>query len=408
MKVVIAGGGIAAITAARTISAAASGTEIEIFTDEPHPYYLRPRLIQFLAGRLTLEEMYVYPPEWYAERGISLHLGTGVSELDVSQRRVFLEDGGEESYDRLLLAVGSSPFRPPVPGMAQVGVFTLRTIEDALAIKHHAAQCLSSGFKEAVVIGGGLLGLESANALASAGLEVTVVQRGPWLLHKQIDREGARLLQELIEALGIRFLANAVPQSILGDGAASGVLLQDGARIPACLVLCAAGVRPNLDLARRAGLDVNRAVLVDDQLRTSADGVYAAGDVAEYDGQLPCIIPAAVEQARAAGANIVERGSATYHGTVPSTTLKVVGLDLTSIGRISSQGEAEEELRRFDRAKGVYRKLVLRHGRIVGAILLGDKERVAPISSLIRQGTDVSEYKDSLLDDDFDLRTITR
>jgi len=406
VKLVVVGGGIAAITAARSMSAAAPEAQIEIISDEPYPYYLRPRLIQLLAGRLTVEEMFVYPPEWYAQQGIEVHLATSVAALDISERRVLLQDGGQSSYDRLLLAVGGSPFEPPLPGMGQDGVFTLRTIEDTLAIKRHAAHCMSAGSREAVVIGGGLLGLECANALTSLGLKVTVLQREPWLLDKQIDQEGSTVLQEQIERLGIRFVTNAVLEAILTNGAVSGVLLQDGLELPTSLVLCAAGVRPNTDLPNGAGLEVNRGVLVDEELRTSEEDVYAAGDVAEYDGQLPCIIPAAVAQARVAAANMVEPGSAIYRGTVPSTTLKVVGLDLTSIGVIASQGEGYVEIRHVDHRGGIYRKLVLHDGHIAGAILLGDKERVPAVTTLIRQGTDVSGYRDQLLENDFDFKTI--
>ncbi len=402
MKFVIIGNGIAGITAARTISAAAPGAQIEIYTDEIHPYYWRPSLISLLAGHLSPEDMYVYPPEWYAERGIVVHLGAKARGLDISRQRLLLEGGGESSYDRLLLTLGSSPFLPPLAGIEKDGVFTLRSIEDAVAIKSRAEECLAEGSREAVLIGGGLMGLESANALRSLGLQVTVLEQGPWLLHKQVDQQGGKVLQGQIEGLGIGFMLGAVPESILGDEAVSGVLLTNGISVPASLLLCSAGVRPRIDLARRAGLAVGRGILVDNQMRTSATNVYAAGDVAEWEGQLPCIIPVAVEQARVAAGNMVEAGSATYYGTVPHTTLKVVGLDLTSIGLIAPQEEGYEELREADPARGVYKKLVLRDGRIVGAILLGDKKPVSPVIKLIKQGTDVSAHRDRLLDDDFD------
>jgi nitrite reductase (NADH) large subunit len=406
VRFTIIGNGIAGITAARTISTAAPGARIEIYSAEPHPHYLRPRLIDLLAGRLSTEDIYLYPPEWYAKRGITVHLETKVADLDIPGKRLLLEDGVEAPYYRLLLALGSSPFVPPVEGMEKEGVFTLRFIEDALAIKSYAEQCLAAGLREASVIGGGLLGLESANALTSLGLRVTVLQRGGWLLPKQVDQEGAVVLQGQLERLGLHFLLNATPGAVLGNARVSGVLLNNGATLPATLVLCSAGVRPNIDLAKKAGVAVNRGVLVDDQLRTSAEDVYAAGDVAEYKGKTPCMIPVALDQARVAAANMVEPGSATYHGTVPSTTLKVVGLDLTSIGVVTPQEEGYKELRKADRAKGIYRKLVLRDGRIVGAILLGAKERVSPVSKLIKQETVVSTYGDRLLNDDFDLRTI--
>ena len=406
MKLIIAGNGIAAITATRTIRAASPDAQIEIYTDEPYPFYLRPRLIQFLAGGLELEDLRVYSPEWYAKRRVGVHLSTPVVGLDVGSHRILLQGGAEATFDRLLLAVGSDPFVPTLEGTRQEGFFSLRSIDDALAIKSHAQLCLAAGWTEAVVIGGGLLGLECANALTILGLEVTVLEGGPWLLHKQIDLDGAAVLEEKLGSLGIRCMTNVGPEAILADGSLSGVLLEDGRTVPGHLVLCTAGVRPNLALARDAGLAVSRGVVVDSEMRTSAEHVYAAGDVIEYDGETWCIIPAAVDQARVAGANMVKPGSATYDGTVPSTTLKVVGVDLTSIGVIEGQDDGFEELRKTDLTSGVYQKLVLRNGHIVGAILLGAKARVPAVSRLINEGTDVSPFRDRLLDDEFDLSTL--
>jgi len=407
VRFVIGGNGIAAITAARTIRAASPDSEIEIYTDASRPFYLRPKLIPFVAGRIELEDLYVYSPQWYVSRGIAVHLATRVEGLDTGERRVLLENGEAIRYDQFLLAVGSHSFVPPLGGVDQQGVFSLRSIDDALAIKRDAEECLSAGQREAVVIGGGLLGLECAHALTSLGMQVTVLQGGPWLLHKQIDREAAQILEGQLEGLGIKCLSVVVPVAVLSNGSVSGVLLEDGRRVSGHLVLCAAGVRSNLEVARAAGLEVKQGVLVDDQMRTSVDRVYAAGDVAEYDGEMWCIIPAAVEQARVAAGSMVEPGSKTYHGTVPSTTLKVVGVDLMSVGMISSaEAEGFEEVKRSDPARGVYEKLVLQDGRIVGAILLGTRERVPAVSKLITEGTDVSSHKERLLDDEFDLSTL--
>jgi nitrite reductase (NADH) large subunit len=403
MKVVIAGGGIAALTAARAVRDASPDAKIDIFTDEPHRFYLRPRLIQFLAGELEQEDLFVYSPQWYQDKGIELHLSTPVVRLDTAGRIVTLEGGEDISYDRLLLAMGSHSFRPPLEGIDEKGVLTLRSIADAVAIKTYAQECLSEGRREAVVIGGGLMGLECASALAALGLEVTVLQGGPWLLNRQIDAQGAAVLEGHLGRLGIRCLSGVIPEAILSRNGAAGVRLDGGRIVKGFLILCTAGVRANTDLAKAAGLSLGRGILVDSEMRTSADRVYAAGDVAEYDGEAWCIIPAAVNQARVAAANIVDPGSMVYRGTVPSTTLKVVGVDLTSIGIIDGQPEGLEELRKTDHARGVYRKVVLRDGRIVGAILLGSKERVPAMTSLIKEGTDVSFYSDRLLDDQFDL-----
>jgi nitrite reductase (NADH) large subunit len=293
------------------------------------------------------------------------------------------------------------------------GVFTLRTIEDALALKKWTREA-----KRAVVVGGGLLGLEAARAFMVLGLGVTVLEQGPYLLSRQLDAEGGTLMRELIEAMGIEVVLEASSQAILGDGTspptlggiegglASGVLLQDGRRIEGDLVLVSAGIRSNVRLAQQAGLGVNRGVVVDEHLRTSAKDIYAAGDVAEFRGQVYGIIPAAIEQARAAARNMLGEET-TYHGTIPSNTLQVMGIDCTSIGVVHPpEGEGYQELRKSE--AGVYKKLVLKEGRLVGAILLGDRKDAAPISQLIRGGADVSRYTERLLDDGFDWFKATR
>lgn len=417
----IIGNGVAGITAARALSAAlppnpstglragvggieGGGVEVEIYTQETHHYYPRPRLQSFLAGEIELEELPLYPPAWYEKRGIAVHLGVEVVELDPTAKRITLADGRQVAYDRLLLATGSRPFVPPIEGLDKAasshvrsgGVFTLRTIEDALAIKRWA-----EGAKRAVVVGCGLLGLEAARALTGLGLEVTVLERGPYPLQRQLDAEGGALMRELIGAMGIEVVSNASSQAILGDGLTTGVLLQDGRRIEGDLILISAGVRCNVRLAQEAGLEVNRGVVVDEHLRTSADDIYAAGDVAEFRGRVYGIIPAALEQARVAAVNMLGREQAEYQGTIPSNVLQVVGIDCASIGVVHpEEDEGCQELRK-SRA-GVYKKLVLKDGRLVGAILLGDRKDVAPINRLIRMGTDVSRYAERLLDDDFD------
>jgi nitrite reductase (NADH) large subunit len=421
MRFVIIGNGVAGVTAARVLSDA--GAEVEVYTGEAHHYYPRPRLQNFLAGEIELEELPLYPPAWYEKRGIVVHLGIDVAGLDPRMKRIALADGHEVAYDRLLLATGSRPFIPPIEGVDRAassyvrsgGVFTLRTIEDALAIKRRA-----DGSKRAVVVGGGLLGLEAARALKVLGLEVIVLETEPHLLPHQLDAEGGALLKGLIGAMGIEVVLEASSQAILGDGTspltlrqgsgqalggiegglATGVLLQDGRVIEGDLILISAGVRCNVRLAQEAGLEVNRGVVVDEHLRTSAEDIYAAGDVAEFQGRVYGIIPAAIEQARAAARNMLGEET-TYHGTILSNTLQVMGIDCTSIGVVHPpEGAGYQELRKSEAR--VYKKLVLKDGRLVGAILLGDKKDAALIGRLIREETDVSRHVESLLDDDFD------
>jgi nitrite reductase (NADH) large subunit len=393
MKFVIIGNGVAGVTAARALSE--GGVEVEVYTQEAYHYYPRPRLQKLLAGEIELEELPLYPPAWYEKRGIAVRLGTEVVELDPRAKQIVLADGREVPYDRLLLATGSRPFIPPIEGVDKDGVFTLRTIGDALAIKRWA-----EGARRAVVIGGGLLGLEAARALTVLGLEVTVLEQGPYPLRRQLDAEGGALMRELIGAMGIEVVVEASSQAILGNGQATGVLLQDGRRVEGDVILLSTGIRSNVKLAQEAGLEVNRGVVVDEHLRTSAGDVYAAGDVAEFRGRVYGIIPACLEQAKVAALNMLGK-EVTYEGTIPANTLQVVGIDCTSIGVTHPpEGEGYRELRKSE--AGVYKKLVLKDGRLVGAILLGDRKDVAPISRLIRRGADVSRYAERLLDDDFD------
>jgi nitrite reductase (NADH) large subunit len=413
MTFVIIGNGVAGITAARYLSEA--GAEVEVYAQEAHHYYPRPRLQKFLAGEIELEELPLYPPAWYEKRGISVHLGIEVVELDPRAKRIALaactersrSNGRQVPYDRLLLATGSRPFVLPIEGVDKGGVFTYRTIEDALAIKRWACPELgrrAEGAERAVIVGGGLLGLEAARALTELGLGVIVLERGPYPLQRQLDAEGGALLRELIAAMGIEVVLEASSQAILGDGQATGVLLEDGRRIEGELILISAGVRCNVRLAQEAGLEVNRGVVVDEHLCTSAEDIYAAGDVAEFQGQVYGIIPACLEQAKVAALNMLGEGVA-YEGTIPSNTLQVVGIDCTSIGVIHPpEDEGYQEFRKAE--GGVYKKLVLKDGRLVGAILLGNRKDVVPISQLIRRGADVSLYAGRLLDDDFDWKRL--
>jgi len=400
-RFVIIGNGVAGITAARTIAQTRPGAAIEIYAAEPYPYYSRPRLWEFLAGEIAQKDLYFYPPAWYKEQGIQVHLDSRVASLSPAKKEITLADGSVVPYDKLLLAMGSRAFVPPIPGADKQGVFTLRTADDARAMKAYAP-----GAKRAVAIGGGLLGLETARALRLLGLEVTVLEINPRLMPRQLDTEGAAVLTRLIEGMGLHVITNATTQAILGDGRASGVALQSGEVIPGELILFSAGVRPNVSLAQEAGLKVGKGVTVDQYLRTSAEGVYAAGDVAEFEGRLYGIIPAAIEQAQMAGAHMAGADPAPYKGTIPANTLKIVGIDLTCIGVAVPEGAGYQELRWVDEAGQCYKKLTLQGGRLVGAILLGDKKDVAPVSKLIASGVDVSAYVGHLLEEDFDLKAL--
>jgi nitrite reductase (NADH) large subunit len=401
MIYVIVGNGVAGVTAAQSIVRADPSAEVHIFGAEPYPYYRRPLLWEFIAGQIEQDELIFRPPEWYAQRGIHLHLGVPATTLDPAAHRLTLADGSQADYDRTLLATGGRPFVPPCEGTDKEGVFTLRTLDDARAIKAYVQQVAT-----AVVIGGGLLGLETARALHTAGLDVTVVEFFPYLLPRQLDQEGAQVLQSLLEAQGLQVITGATTEAVLGNVCADCIRLKDSRIVAGDLVLFSTGIRSEVSLAKEAGLEVNRGIVVDGHLQASAEDIFAAGDAAEFDGLVYGIIPPAIEQARVAAANMVAPDSTTYTGTLPTTTLKVAGAELTSLGECVVEGDEYTQLRHADPATGHYRKVVLREGRIVGAILLNDRERTKPATQLVERGMDVSAYADRLLDDDFDLKSL--
>lgn len=401
VQYLIIGNGVAGINAARTLAEGKPGVEPVVYAAEPYPYYNRWQLPALLAGELQQQDIYLYPESWYSERGIRVKLGQAVGALDPASRKVTLSDSTEIEYDELVLATGASAFVPPISGAAKEGVFRLRTMDDALSLRTFA-----SGGHQAAVIGGGLLGLEAARSLHALGLEVTVIEFFQRLLPRQLDPQGAELFQSMIEEMGIHVRLNAATEEVLGENAMQGLRFKDGSTLRADLAVISAGIRSNLQLAKDAGLQINRGIVVNDQLQTSAPHIYAAGDAAEYKGQIYGIIPAAIEQATAAAKSILGQEAVSYQGTIPSTTLKVVGLDLTSIGAVNPEGEGFSEFRVADRAQRLYRKVVLQNGRIVGAILIGDKGNVAPISRLIRGGNDVSAYTQQFQERDFDFREL--
>ncbi|HOG46024.1 MAG TPA: FAD-dependent oxidoreductase [Anaerolineae bacterium] len=397
MKIVIIGLGAAGANAARSIAAAGrAGVQVEVYGAEPHLYYARPKLPDFLAGEVTQDQLYFYPQAWYDERHIAVHTEARVARVDAAAHRIILSEGTAITYDRLLVAAGARSFLPLIPGADLPGVFTLRTIDDAERIRAYARGCT-----HAAVIGGGLLGLEAARGLRALGLGVTVLERGPYLLQRQLDEQGGAILGREVERLGIAVAADADTDHI-ERGA---VVLKSGLRVPADLVLVAAGVRASLELAQASGLAANRGIVVNGRLETSASDVYAAGDVAEFNGTVYGIIPAAIEQAQAAVRNMLEPCSAEYAGTVPSNTLKIVGIDLTSVGQIVGDGLVA--LRQSD-GPGRYFKLLLKDNRLHGAILLGHKEKVSLVTQAVTRHVDVSGYGEALLADGFDWKALLR
>ncbi len=403
MKIVIVGNNVAGTNAAKSIRDTDKDAEIVMFTDEETAYYPRPKLIDFVAGAVKESELPFYPMDWYAKSRIELHLGSHVERLEPASREIVV-DGRRVGYDRLVLANGSSAFVPPLKGLPKEGVFILRTLADARRIKEAAAEARSS-----ILIGGGLLGLETARALASGfhGLRITILEYAEHLLMRQLDHEGAAILQGWVEALGTKVLTNAETEEVLGSAGVTGVRLKDGRVIEGDMVVISAGARPNLTLAKEAGLEVNRGVVVDGSLRTSDPDIFAIGDIAEFEGKVWGIIPPALDQARIVGKKIVGQDAPEYKGTIPSNTLKVMGFDLTSIGTVRSEHEPPEaeyeEIRAVTPDRSVYKKFVFRGDELVGAILLGSKKDANKVTKIIKEGQSIAALKPKLADPGFSL-----
>jgi nitrite reductase (NADH) large subunit len=401
VKAVIVGSGLAGTLAAKTLRELDPEVGIELFGEERHPYYPRPNLIEYLAGRMPRERIFAFPEGWADKQRIGLRLGVNVARIDPAGKRVETSAGERVPFDVLLLATGSRPVRPPVPGTELRGVFALRTLDDAEGLLGHLQR-----HRRVAVLGGGLLGLEIARALRGRGAEVRVFEFFDRLLPRQLDPAAAGILKAQIEATGIAVRLGAAAREILSDGGVRGLRFESGEEVDADTVVLAAGIAPVVGLAREAGLKVGRGVVVDDRLRASAEGVFAAGDAAEHAGKTYGIIPAAFEQARAAAHNMLGMDRA-YPGTVPSNTLKVSGLDVTSLGDFAAEGPGVESLVRSDPARGLYKKLVLERGRLVGAIWMGTKKGAAEIGRLVALGKDVESRKEDLFEESFDFGELT-
>jgi len=396
MHVIVVGNGLAGTISSKTIRELDSEAKIDVFAAEVYPYYPRPNLIEFLAGHISQENLFAFSKDWYEKQNLELHLGMPVKRIHPDSRQVELEGGKRAKYDVLLLADGAYSFVPPIEAIEKRGIFTLRTLDDALAlidwVKDHA---------EVAIIGGGLLGLEIARAMRLRGAEIQIVEFFERLLPRQLDTEGAAMLKAQIENMGIRVRLGVTTKEILGQDEVRGLRFKDGGEIEAGAAVVAAGVRPQIDLAKEAGLATDKGVVVDDYLQTSHPDIFAAGDNVQHRGKLYGIIPASFNQARTAAFNIAGQKKK-YEGTIPSNTLKVVGLDVTSIGEVNPEEGAGEEFRKVIEEKGIYKKVVIQDGKIIGAIWMGTKENVNDINRLILQKIDVEKWKSSLLEDDFD------
>ena len=396
MNIVIIGNGLSGTILAKTLRELDPEARIVLLGDESHLYYPRPNLIEYLAGNLPHERLFAFKEEWYREQRLELHRGCSVTSIRRDARSVETEGGEAFPYDRLVLANGAYASIPPFRGTDKNGIFTLRTLDDAQAILGHMAQ-----HPLVAVIGGGLLGLEIARAVKSRGGDVDVYEFFPRLLPRQLDDPGAAVLKRQIESLGIRVHLDVATEEILGESEARGLRFKDGSESPADMVIVAAGVRPRIELAREAGLETDKGIVVDDSLQTSDPLIFAAGDSVQHRGRIYGIIPAAFQQARTAAHSVLGHPQA-YEGTVPSNTLKVMGVDVTSIGLVTPEPGTAQEFRQESPEQGIYKKIVIQDGRLVGAVWLGTKAGMNEINRMVAEKADVSRWMEQLLEDNFD------
>jgi nitrite reductase (NADH) large subunit len=396
-RYLIIGDGVAGARAAVKIRETDPKGEIHIFTAESYPFYYRVRFPEFVAGEVTIQDITIHTQQYYQSKGISLHLDEPITELRSETREVVSKKGGTYAYDLLLIATGGMAFVPPIKGVERKGVFALRTMKDAIGMKEFSAKV-----KQAILIGGGLVGLETGGALLRLGVKVAVVEHNPRILPRQMDEEGAQILQKKMEDMGFSFFLNGQSDEILGKEQVEGVRLKDGRTVEGQMVIVSAGVKPNIQLAKEMGLEMKNGILVNDRLETKMEGIFAAGDVVEHRGRVYGIWPAAQRQGEIAGINMAG-GNATYEGTVVSNTLKVVGIDLTAAGEIDAEKKLECVVR-SDREKCVYCKVTFKEDKIVGCILLGDVKGRTEILNAIEKKVDVKEVKASLLREGFDFK----
>jgi nitrite reductase (NADH) large subunit len=399
MKLVMIGNGMAGVrTLEELLKIAPDLYDITVLGDEPHPNYNRILLSPVLAGEQTVDDIVLNPLEWYEQHGITLHLGREVVRIDRIRRVVHAADGTTASYDRLLIATGSRPFILPVPGKDLEGVIAYRDIADTEAMIDAATK-----YRHAVVIGGGLLGLEAANGLMLRGMQVTVVHIAPWLMERQLDDVAGKMLQQSLADRGLEFRIGAQTAALVGDaddgagGRVRAVRFKDGSEIPADLVVMAAGIRPRTELAEAAGLHCVRGIVVSDTLQTVTDArIYAVGECAAHRGIAYGLVAPLFEQGKVCATHLAQFGIGRYTGSQVSTKLKVTGIDLFSAGDFMG-GDGCEEIVLSDPQGGVYKKLVLKDDKLVGACLYGDTVDGGWYFKLLREGRAVADIRDRLM-----------
>ena len=391
-KLIVIGNGMAGMrTVEEILSRDAEAYDITVFGAEPRENYNRIMLSPVLSGEKSFDDIIINTREWYAENGITLHAGDAVTAVDAAAKTVTAQSGLTLGYDKLLLATGSDPFIIPVPGADLEGVVTFRDLDDVDRMLDAAK---SGG--SAVVIGGGLLGLEAAVGLKANGMDVTVVHLMDTLMERQLDEAAGYLLASELEGRGLTVLTGANTQAILGDGKVRGLQLSDGTSIAADLVVMAVGIKPNVALAKDIELEIGRGVIVNDVMQTSNPDIYAVGECVEHRGATYGLVAPLFEMGKVLAGHLTGNGDVAYQGSVTSTKLKVTGVDVFSAGDFSG-GDGAEDIVFRDASRGVYKRIVIRDDKIEGAVLYGDAKDGSWYFQLMKDGADITDLRDTIV-----------
>ncbi|MBI3999191.1 MAG: NAD(P)/FAD-dependent oxidoreductase [Candidatus Omnitrophica bacterium] len=389
---VVVGNGMAGMACLDAILKRKPNFKVTVLSEEPYYNYNRILLSAVLSGEKSIDEIYINTKEWYEQNNIMLCRGAKVVDVDPKNKLVFTADGSSIAYDLLLLATGSNPFVPPIEGMNKPGVFTFRNMADTESILE---VCKTA--KQAVVIGGGLLGLEAARGILNQGVKVTVVHLMDWLMDIQLDEVGGQFLKREIEKLGIKILLNTNTSRIMGDERVKGVMFKDGSIVEADLVVIACGIRPNVELAKKAGIQVNRGIIVNDYMETSDPNIFAVGECVEHQGKVYGLVAPLYDQGKVLAATITGDKGPTYEGSVLATKLKVMGIELFSAGDFKAEEPDKEVVAYQDHGFGIYKKLVIYQDRVVGIILIGDAADANRFLEMMRKKERIGDKRHRLL-----------
>ncbi|MBP2111099.1 nitrite reductase large subunit NirB [Paenibacillus silagei] len=391
-KLILVGNGMAGVRAIEhLLKLAPEAYEITIFGTEPYPNYNRIMLSSVLAGGASLDEIVINDLEWYRSFNITLYTGHTVTSIDTAARTVYTNKGVTAAYDELILATGSNPFMLPIPGTEKEGVIAFRDIKDT-----EIMQDVSQKYSKALVIGGGLLGLEAARGLLHLGMDVSVVHIHEYIMERQLDEAASRMLRGELEAQGMKFLLKKQSEAILGKKRVKGLLFADGEMAEADLIVMAVGIKPNVELARSSGIEVNRGIVVNDYMETSLPGIYAVGECAEHRGIAYGLVAPLYEQGAVLAKRLAGAPTEGYAGSVTSTKLKVSGVDVFSAGQYNEQ-PGTKALRFQDETEGIYKKLVIQEDKLIGAVLFGDTNDGAQLFSMIKKGENIKGREKELL-----------